>query len=351
MGGVGAPAARARKLRRAAHRAGVLGGVVIIAAATMPARAESVPRVVVAGASAPIVAVPSTATNVVATCEAGTTLLSGGVLAARADPQSPTAPGNGLRAKGSYPSDPAGVPALPGTAPASWSATANFGAAAETGDQVTSLALCSPLTVTNPVVVTQAVSRPIAPNTMASVTVTCPPGMIVLGGGALSTPVGVPGLKPVGMYPSDAAGAMLAAGAANPSSWTAVGLNGGQLGSTNVTTAHAVCAEPRGLSTWVARLDAPGPQFAGRSTLTTVGCGWDALVGGGVYVDSSRGDLQIGVHLLGSYPGDLAGAPAPAGSADPDAWSAVVATGGLSALGTVAHVFAVCAYQGPPPPT
>ncbi|WP_239375344.1 hypothetical protein [Frankia sp. Cj5] len=53
-------------------------------------------------------------------------------------------PINGLRAKGSCPGDGAGVPRTEGTPdPGFWSATGNFGGQSETGDQMTSFALCA----------------------------------------------------------------------------------------------------------------------------------------------------------------------------------------------------------------
>lgn len=334
------------KRRRAA-----LALAAVVFTTGMPARAQTpVPRVLVAAASAPIPALADSATSVIATCGSGTPLVGGGILAGRTDPADPTVPTVGLRAKASYPSDVTGIPAADGTAdPAAWSATANFAQESQPGNSITSFALCTTRAVENRVVVSGAVNGPTAAATVARVTVTCPPGTIVLGGGASGTPPESRSLKPVGMYPSDAAGNMLEEGAANPTSWTAVGLTGNAAGPAHTTTAFAVCAAAPGLHTRVARLDAPGPQRPATSTTTTVGCGEDSLLGGGVLVDNPAGPLQFGVHLKGSYPSDAAGIPAVAGTADPVAWSAVVSSGGLIALNTTTHVFALCAVEGVTP--
>jgi hypothetical protein len=322
--------------------------VAVAVAVGMPARAQSVPHILVAVARAPITAQPDTATSAVATCGSGTPLVGGGMLAGRADPTDPTLPTVGLRGKGSYPSDATGAPAANGTAdPTAWSATANYGQESEGGNQITSLALCTTRPLRNRIVVSASVNGPTAAVSQAQVTVTCPAGTVLLGGGANGTPPGSRSLKPVGMYPSDAAGNMLADGTANPMSWTAVGLTGNAAGSTHVTTAYAICAEAPGLTTRIARLDAPGPQRPATATTTTVGCGGGgSLLGGGVLVDNPRGPLQFGVHLKGSYPSDPTGSPAVAGTADPAAWSAVVSSGGLIALNTTTHVFALCAVEG-----
>jgi hypothetical protein len=323
---------------------------VIACTAVLPARAQAVPKLLVAVAGAPMTASPSTATTAVAHCGSGTPLIGGGMLAARADPADPVAPSPALRGKGSYPSDVNGAPVADATAdPAAWAATANFGAEFEVGDQITSLALCTTRTFAQRVVVSGSVNAPIPAGAVGKVTVTCPPGTLVVGGGAQATPAASPALKPVGMYPSDAAGNMLPNGAANATSWTAVATTAAG-GFTHTTTAQAVCAAADGLATRVARVDAPGPQSARSSTTTTVDCGTDSLIGGGVLTDRSVGVLQQGVHLRGSYPSDLSGVPAVAGTADPAAWSAIVSSGGLASPNTVAHVFALCVVEPVPPP-
>jgi hypothetical protein len=331
------------------RRAALASALAVVAIATvLPARAQTVPRMLVAVASAPVTPAPETSTSVVAVCGSGTPLVGGGMLATKADPADPRLPINALRGKASYPSDVAGAPVADGSAgPAAWSATANFATNTEADDQIISLALCTTRKLDQRVVVIRSLNGPVPSDSLAPVTVTCPPGTVVLGGGAQATPVASPTLKPVGMYPSDAAGNMLPDGAPNPTSWTAVGASGGRGGFSNTTTAYAVCGTAEGLVTRVARVDAPGPQAASASTTTTVGCGADSLIGGGVLVDRSVGTLQIGVHLRGSYPSNVSGAPAVAGTADPAAWSAVVSSGGQPSPNTMSHVFSICVVEPP----
>jgi hypothetical protein len=325
----------------------------MICAGMAPVFAEDGRGIVVASVSAPMNPVPASATNAVATCPPGTQLVSGGVLGSRVNPTDPRPAFNGLRAKGSFPSDDAGVALVDGSPdPASWSGTVNFGNASEVADQVTSLALCATEPLTQRVVAVATVTGPVSPNPTAQITVNCPPGTSVLGGGALASPTDSPAFKPVGMFPSDAAGNMLPDGADNPTSWTAVGFAGSPAEGLSIT-AFAVCAQSVGLSTRVVRVDAPGARAASTFTTTTAGCGPDRLWGGGVLVDNPLGELGMGVHLRGSYPSDPLGAPATADAADPVAWSAIVGAGGLFALNTTAHVFAICSSppSGSPPPS
>jgi hypothetical protein len=318
-------------------------------AVALPARAQSVPRLLVAVAHAPMIQSPSTASTAVAQCGSGTPLIGGGMLAAKADPANPVPPSPALRGKGSYPSDVNGLPVADGSVdPAVWSATANFGIESEAGDQITSLALCTTRTFDQRIVVSRSVNAPVPSGAVGRVTVTCPPGTMVVGGGAQATPPGAAALKPVGMYPSDAAGNMLPHGWADATSWTAVATTA-MGGFSHNTTAYAVCAAAVGLATRVARVDAPGPQAARTSTTTTVDCGTDSLIGGGVLADRSVGSPQQGVHLRGSYPSDLTGVPAVAGTADPAAWSAIVSSGGQASPNTFTHVFALCVVEGAPP--
>ncbi len=319
----------------------------VAAATALPAKAQTVPRVLVASASVRMTSSPATATTAIAHCGSGTPLIGGGMLVGRVNPAVPlTSPA--LRGKGSYPSDMEGAPVVDATAdPVAWSATANFGAEIEVGNHVTSLALCTTRAFDQRVVVSGSVNAPIQTGT-GQVTVTCPPGTLIVGGGALATPPGAPALKPVGMYPSDAAGNMLLDGSVNATSWTAVASTVG--GLSNTTTAYAVCAAGEGLATRVARVDAPGPRLARTTTTTTVGCGTDSLIGGGVLADRLVGTVQQGVHLRGSYPSDLSGVPALAGTAHPAAWSAIVSSGGQASPNTQAHVFALCVVEPVPPP-
>lgn len=322
----------------------------VTAATALPAKAQTVPRLLVASASVPMTLSPGTATTAMAQCGSGTPLVGGGMLADRVNPALPPPFSPAMRGQGSYPSDANAAPVVDATAdPVTWSATANFGMETQAGNQITSLALCTTRAFDQRVVVSGAVNAPIQAGTLGKVTVTCPPGTMVVGGGAQATPPGSPALKPVGMYPSDEAGNMLPDGAANATSWTAVATTA-QGGFTHTTAAFAVCASGVGLATRVARVDAPGPFRPRTTTTTTVGCGTGSLIGGGVHADRLVGTLQQGVHLRGSYPSDLSGIPAVAGTADPAAWSAIIASGGQASPNTQAHVFALCVVEEAPPP-
>lgn len=332
-------------------RPAAAGSVVLLGAAVLAwtggtaANAAPLPDIRVATANAPMTAESATATTATVACPPGTRLVGGGMWTGRADPSDPAVPINGLRAKGTYPADGTGGPLTAGTTadPGSWSATGNFGGQSETGDQVTSLALCATKKFQHRTVVVASTPGPTGSQAKATATATCPVGTLLLGGGALATPVGSTSLKPIGSYPSTADGAMLADGALAPASWTAVGSSGGNSDPAAVTTAFAVCAKPQGGQTRVSRVDGPGPQAG--STAVTIGasCADGVLTGGGVYVDNPTGPLQGGVHLRGSYPSDPAGTPATGTTPNPTTWSGIVAAGGSLPGATAAHAFAVCA--------
>jgi hypothetical protein len=324
----------------------VLSAVALACSGAAPGTAAPLPDVRVATASAPMTAGSATATTTAVACPAGTRLVGGGMWTGRADPNDPAVPINGLRAKGTFPSDGDGNPLRASTADLGlWSATGNFGGQSETGDQVTSLALCATKKFRHRVVAVASTAGPTGTQSVASATATCPAGTTAVGGGALATPAGSTSLKPIGSYPGTADGAMVADGTLNPASWTAVGSSGGNGDPAAVTTAFAVCARPQGGQIRVTRVDGPGPRAG--STAVTIGatCADGVLTGGGVYVDSPSGPLQGGVHLRGSYPSDAAGTPASGRTVNPSTWSGIVAAGGSSPGITAAHAFALCADQ------
>jgi len=328
----------------AAGSAVFLGAAVLVWSGGVAANAASLPGIRVAAASAPMTSESATATTITAACPPGSRLVGGGMWTGRADPADPAVPINGLRAKGTYPSDGAGSPLSSSTTDlGSWSATGNFGGRSETGDQVTSLALCATKKFQHRTVVVASTPGPSGSQAKATATASCPAGTVLVGGGALATPAGSTSLKPIGSYPSSADGAMLPDGAISPTSWTAVGSSGGNSDPAAVTTAFAVCAKPQGGQTRVSRVDGPGP-YAG-STAVTIGatCSTGVLTGGGVHVDNPTGPLQGGVHLRGSYPSDPAGVPATDATINPTTWSAIVAAGGSPPGATTAHAFAICA--------
>ena len=321
-----------------------LSAVILVGAFAAPAAADPVPGIQVATASALIPAGSAAGTTVVASCPSGTSLIGGGVWTGKADPGDPAVPTNGLRVKGTYPSDASGAPLTDGTAtPDFWSAAGNFGGRSEPGDQVTSFALCAAKKNQHRVVSVASVNAPTAAHQTAMVTATCPAGTTIVGGGALGTPVGSPAFKPIGSYPSDAEGNMLPDGAVNPASWTAVGGNGGSGDPTAITTAFAVCAKPQGVLSTITRVDAAGPRSGNSFAVITASCAGTRLLGGGVNFDNPAGPLEGGEHLRGSYPSDAAGDPVADGTRDPAAWSAVVSTGSEPSPNLTVHVFAICA--------
>jgi hypothetical protein len=283
----------------------------------------------------------------VAGCPTGTKLVGGGIQVGKTPPAT-TTPTNGLKVNGTYPSGAGAIPVTNSAVnPRFWTAAGGFGGQSETGDQVTSFAVCAtvgPIGSAVRLVVVAAVNGPVAPATTASVTATCPAGTEVVGGGALGTPASSTSFKPVGSFPSDASGNMVPNGTHNPQSWTAVGSAGGMANPANVTTAFAVCSAPALLPTTVVRMDAPGPQLANTFLTVPATCSLGSKVlSGGVNVDNSSGPLQEGVHLRGSYPSDAAGNPVSNGAVNPTTWTGIVQAGGQNTPNTVAHVFAVCA--------
>lgn len=175
-----------------------------------------------------------------ATCPSGTTLVGGGGF-------SETPPSAGanpsLHLIGTFPSS-GGQPARSGRADG-WTTSADAGGAALTGTTTTSYALCA----------TGLPATTIAATTMAgpvnglgenrSVTVTCPSGSVLVGGGGLITstdPAGVQqGIHLRGSFPSDAGGNPLLPSSPTRS-WTAIAIDGGQTSPNHATTAFAVCS-------------------------------------------------------------------------------------------------------------
>jgi len=142
---------------------------------------------------------------------------------------------------GSYPSSPAGVPVLAGAA-AAWTAVGAIGGMPLAGGRVTAFAVCA--TGRAPSVVAATIHGPSSPATTVAATATCPPGSVLLGGGANT---GLPratsppqGLHLRGTYPSHADGRIPSDGELVPS-WTAVANAGGLPTLGAVTTAFALC--------------------------------------------------------------------------------------------------------------
>ena len=137
--------------------------------------------------------------------------------------------------------------------------------------------------------------------------------------GPNGTAQSIPSQKPVGSYPSDPSGST--ATVSNPNSWTAVGNSGGQTGSSNFTTAFALCASGLTVQTQVVRTDDVGHPAGGGdanpgqdpvATATATCPTGTTLLDGGMLADSSQPTgLQQGVHMRGDYPSDALANPAP----------------------------------------
>jgi len=204
-------------------------------------------------------------------------------------------------------------------------------------------------------VVVNSTTGPNSANAMASVTATCPSGTRLLGGGAQSILAGNGSVKVIGSFPSNSFGSATAAGGTNPTSWTAVALNGNQAVSGDETTAYAVCSGSRidvsGVTVTVKHTNVSGPTSADSSQqATSSDCGTDGnLISGGASI--SGGDPTTssfatpgssGDHLNGDYPSsDSSGTPTSDGNS-PSTWTAIGHTGGQSSANTYTDVWGLC---------
>lgn len=270
---------------------------------------------------------------------------------------------NGVHVVGSFPT-PDGISAsLHGDRdPTAWIGAGGIGGQATSGVTTWGYALCLAAPGLRTQVVSASTPGPTATFSGVLATATCPPGTRLLSGGARTTPGTVGSLKPNGSFPSDAAGAPVVSGA-NPTSWTAAGLNGGQPPAGNTTHAWALCAGGAPLPAVVvrnARVAGPGPASTGAQVTTACPPGGVLLGGGGYISDGFALPGSQGDHLTGSFPSDAAGTPIAAGPAA--AWTASSHTGGTdSGPLTVTDAWALCgmpaaAAGGPgspplPPPT
>ncbi|MBV9650085.1 MAG: hypothetical protein JO296_08100 [Pseudonocardiales bacterium] len=204
-------------------------------------------------------------TLTIATCPAGSTLISGGAFTNTPDQvnDGTTAGNNGnLKPLGSYPSDSSGVPVADGsTSATSWSAYGSAGITSA-ADTVTSLALCTSDPIGSVQVARQDASS--TPSSMAGEALTatsvCPTGTRLLGGGfrADQTVNGTPGLQPQqgyhmrGSYPSTGSGnppTEVTDGTTNPTAWTTLVQAGGVGGFSLQLHSFALCAQPPAAST------------------------------------------------------------------------------------------------------
>jgi hypothetical protein len=175
-----------------------------------------------------------------ATCPTGTRLLSGGAQ---------TLPGTvgSLKPNGSFPSDASGNPILSGTNPTSWTAAGLNGGQPPADNTTYAYAVCATAGDANPTVLvrTAHIDGPGDASTGDQVTVGCPDGGVLLGGGGwISDEFGLPGSQGdhlTGSFPSDASGTPITSGVA--SAWTASSHIGGTVsGPKTDTDVWAMCA-------------------------------------------------------------------------------------------------------------
>lgn len=215
---------------------------------------------------------------------------------------------NGVHLVGSFPTtDAVGQSANGDLSPTAWLAAGGIGGQAASAVSTWSYAICVDAAPAFTQVVVASTAGPSGTFTGVLATATCPPGLRLLSGGARTTPGTVGSLKPSGSFPSDASGAPILSGA-NPTSWTAVGLNGGAGDASNTTYAFAICATAGDANPTItvqnARVAGPTAASSGAVATTTCPAG-TALVGGGAYI-SDRFALagSQGDHLTGSFPSD-----------------------------------------------
>ncbi len=325
-----------------------------VTSATAPVRCPLVVQVHVSQAAMNPAAASETPTT--ATCTSGTTLVGGGVLQDRDDGSLPT---NGLRIHGDVPSSANGTFAKTGSHdPASWTGVGGFGGTGETGDEVKAFALCASGGPDKTLVVSKTEKGPKAAASVEKVTVACPSGTWLIGGGGATHPPSEPSLKTIGSYPSTASGRPFVAGETDARSWTAVGAAGGmRFGAGAVTTTvFALCSVGTPVQTVVARKDVidhpagPGSLSPGSDpfVILTATCKpGTILLGGGVLADGDKpgpdgGVPQQGVHVRGSYPSDAKGAAVGDQATGVASWTGIVQSGGQPTPGTDSHVFALC---------
>jgi hypothetical protein len=322
-----------------------------LAALVLPTVAGAAPSVSIVSAPTPMPSMTNfTSVTATATCPAGSTLVGGGDALTRG---SAPVTNDGSVTLGVYPSDSAGARSATGAiTPMSWTAAAGYSGQAPGLDTVTSYAVCA--TGVTSATTVQVVSAGM--NSLGPVTAPCPAGTSLVGGGGGYTafPTGVSNnTKLYDSFPSDAAGDLPAAGAANPTAWTVQGNSNSATGA--MTAAVALCATDVAVPTVVATAtNSPtGGITGGAAVAATVSCpaGTTLLAGGSDIVSnpSGPGTGGQGVHVIGDFPSDAAANPIGSGSAQ--SWTVIGMDGGqnLSSLSTEA--LALCAAAPPSPPT
>ncbi len=350
---------------------------VALAAGTSGAAFAALPSVAVDAVTVPLADIGShRGVTVTAACPAGSRLVGGGSYLRRvSDPAA--LPTNGLVLGATTPStgsSPVDLSVADGALdPASWMSIANYTGVSEASNQASTFALCATAggpahTLVKTATRTGAVAtQEVNPPNLA--TATCPAGARLVGGGAATrTPdqvddgvtVGNNGnLKPLGSYPSDAAGVPAPDGSTAANSWSAYG-SAGITSPTDTVTAFALCSSDAGTPpVHVARVDVDGPdaQPGTTPTIATATCpAGTRMLGGGYRVDETVAGAgsglqpQQGYHMRGSHPGGPS-TPAADGATDPASWTALVQAGGQN-LSAGKHMttraFAMCVTEPPP---
>jgi hypothetical protein len=322
---------------RAAQSA-LLAGAIAVATAILPASASALATSVVS-ASIPGPNAAMTGGDSPVAC--GARLVSGG--GARVDQPVLS---NGTHLAGFFPTTDGSSPSADGDHnPVAWIGSGSIGGQATSNVTTWGYGICFDSGPSGTIVVQKTVPGPDQTFTGVAATATCPAGTRLVGGGAQTTPGTVGSLKPNGSFPSDATGAPVLGGA-NPTSWTATGLNGGQPPAGNTTHVFAICATDPNLTVAVvnSRVDGPGPASTPAQVTTSCPAGTVLLGGGGYISDHFALPGSQGDHLTGSYPSDSGGTPITAGAAA--SWTASSHTGGtISGDLTDTNVWAMCGSE------
>ncbi|HLJ06931.1 MAG TPA: hypothetical protein VKX24_00210, partial [Acidimicrobiia bacterium] len=298
-----------------------------------------------------------------ASCPPATVLVSGGGVV------EPASADVSVHLEGSFPSDASGHPiTTSGATPQSWTALSEDGLG-DAGNVTTAWALCGsggPSSSTVALTTVQgpngagSTSPPPTGTGFTTVTVSCPTGKTLTGGGVETIPgnLGVAGGQPSplhvnGSYPSDASANQVASGTA-PTSWTGSVEEGNDVNGTTTqtfTTAFAICSTTA-MTTYVQSAPTPGPFGAAGAALnqvtTTVSCpaGTDLLGGGGYTDPPSNSGQPSPLHLVGAFPSDSSGNLAANGGNNPAFWTASARegndVGNPPGTGTETTAFALC---------